>query len=248
MIPLYRLFQERRYGAWSQNNGAPEMEMNRRSLIASASLLPILGLPGCAGGGALSLTEAIRRLLSLASQRAFASLIQENGFFSDALTRISLPDAIGGQRTSGILATLLSSAPVRDRMLRQVNRAAEKGASLAAPIVADAIRSASFDDALALVRGGPTAATDFLKGRMGNALTSAMPGGIADGLRLFDSAVVTDVLKHATGINFAALRDDVTVKASDAIYRAIGREETAIRANPQATGDPLLTAVFALAR
>jgi hypothetical protein len=40
----------------------------------------------------------------------------------------------------------------------------------------------------------------------------------------------------------------VTRMANDGIYRAIGTEEAAIRANPSATGDPLLTAVFTLTR
>jgi hypothetical protein len=53
--------------------------MNRRTLIATAALAPLLTLPGCAGGQGFSLVEAIRRLLTLSSQRAFAALMQENG-------------------------------------------------------------------------------------------------------------------------------------------------------------------------
>ena len=73
-----------------------------------------------------------------------------------------------------------------------------------------------------------------------------MVPGIDNGLRLFDSAIVNEALKYATGIDFASLRDDVSTKASNAIYRAIAREESAIRANPQATNDPLLIGVFGL--
>lgn len=219
--------------------------MSRRAIIGSAALLPILALPGCAGER-FSLVDAIRRLLSLSSQRAFASLIRENGFLDTAMTKIDIPDALGGTRSTNILATLLRTDAFRSRLTKQVNRAAEKGAELAAPVVADAVRTVGIDDAVSLVKGGPTAATDFLKGRMGNALTSAMPQGISDGLKLFDSAVVTEALKVATGIDFAGLRDDVTVKASDAIFRAIGREEAAIRANPSQTNDPLLIGVFTL--
>jgi hypothetical protein len=75
-----------------------------------------------------------------------------------------------------------------------------------------------------------------------------MVPGIDTGLRLLDSTVVTEALKAATGINFVGLRDDVTRKASDGIYRAIGREEAAIRANPRETNDPLLIGVFGLLR
>ena len=48
--------------------------------------------------------------------------------------------------------------------------------------------------------------------------------------------------------NTLRLRDDVTAKASDAVYRAIGREEIAIRADPGSTNDPLLIGVFGLAK
>jgi Protein of unknown function (DUF4197) len=224
------------------------MFVSRRAMLAAAALAPVLVLPGCAGGTGFSLVDAIRRLLSLSSQRAFAGLMRENGFFDDQVARISLPDALGGQRGTSIMSTLLHSGPVRERMLRQVNRAAEKGAEIAAPMVADAIRSINVGDALAIVRGGGHAATDLLKGQMGSALLTSMVPGIDTGLKLFDSQVVTEALKMATGINFAGLRDDVTGKASDAIYRAIGREEEAIRANPASTNDAVLASVFALGK
>jgi hypothetical protein len=223
--------------------------MDRRTLIATAALAPLLALPGCATtGGGFNLVEAIRRLLGLSAQRAFASLLQENGFLDSAVARINVPDALGGVRATGIVSAILNSGAFRDRLARQLNRAAEKGAALAAPLVTDAITSLSVADALSVVRGGPTAATDVLRGVLGERLIETMIPGIGGGLRLFDSQVVTQALKQVTQIDFAGLRDDVTRKASDGIYRAIGTEEAAIRANPSATGDPLLMAVFALTR
>ncbi|MEQ1547991.1 MAG: DUF4197 domain-containing protein [Chakrabartia sp.] len=220
--------------------------MTRRSILVAAAATPILTLPGCAGGGGFSLVEAIRRLLSLSSQRAFASLLRENGFLDDQVARIDLPDALGGDRATNIVSALLRSGAFRSRLTKQVNRAAEKGAEIAAPMVTEAIQSISIADALSVVKGGTSAATDLLKGQMGTALVTAMVPGIDGGLKLFDSAIVTEALKLATGINFAGLRDDVTQKASDAIYRTMAREEASIRANPQATNDPLLIGVFGL--
>lgn len=223
------------------------METNRRTLIASAALLPILTLPGCAGRG-FSLVEAIRRLLTISSQRAFASLLRENGFFDSAIARIDLPAQLGGARATNIVSAVLRSGPVRDRMLRQVNRASEKGAEIAAPMVATAIQTLSIADAVSIVRGGSSAATDLLKGQMGSALVTAMVPGIDNGLRLFDSQIVNEALRIATGIDFAGLRDDVSQKASDAIYRAIAREESAIRADPASANDPMLAAIFGIGR
>ena len=224
------------------------MIIERRDLLVAATLAPLLALPGCANTGGFSLVEAIRRLLTLSSQRAFAALMQENGFFDSQVARISIPDRLGGSTTTGIVSALLSTEAFRSRLTRQVNRAAEKGAALAAPIVTDAISSLSVEDALSVVRGGSSAATDKLSSALGTRLVEAMLPGVGDGLKLFDSAVVTQALRLATGIDFAGLRDDVTRKASDGIYRAMASEEAAIRANPQATGDPLLMAVFGLAK
>jgi Protein of unknown function (DUF4197) len=224
------------------------MIIERRDLLVAATLAPLLALPGCANTGGFSLVEAIRRLLTLSSQRAFAALMQENGFFDSQVARISIPDRLGGSTTTGIVSALLSTEAFRSRLARQVNRAAEKGAALAAPIVTDAISSLSVEDALSVVRGGSSAATDKLSSALGTRLVEAMLPGVGDGLKLFDSAVVTQALRLATGIDFAGLRDDVTRKASDGIYRAMASEEAAIRANPQATGDPLLMAAFGLAK
>jgi Protein of unknown function (DUF4197) len=221
--------------------------INRRTLIATSALAPLLSLPGCAGTG-YSLVDAIRELLSLSSQRAFASLIRENGFLDSQVARLDVPEALGGGRSTRIVAAILRSDAFRSRLTRQVNRAAEKGAEIAAPMVVQAIQTVSIEDALGLVRGGPEAATLFLKDKMGPALFTAMIPGIEGGLKLFDSGIVTEALNVATGIDFASLRDDVSTKASDAIYRAIGREEAAIRADPNATQNPLLMSVFGLAK
>jgi hypothetical protein len=222
--------------------------MDRRALLATAALAPLLALPGCATTGGFDLTDAIRRLLGLSAQRAFASLVQENGFFANDIARISLPDALGGSQATSILSAVLRSQAFRDRLTRTVNRAAEKGAALAAPIVTDAIRTMNVGDVIAVVRGGPTAATGLLQGALGARLVETMLPGIGDGLRVFDSGAVTEALRLVSGIDFAGLRADVSRKASDGIYRTIGREEAAIRANPAATGDPLIAAVFGLAR
>ena len=96
--------------------------IDRRRLLATATLAPLLALPGCASTGGFDLTEAIRRLLGLSAQRAFASLMQENGFFANDIARIALPDALGGSQATSILTAVLRSQAFRDR-LTQIGRA-----------------------------------------------------------------------------------------------------------------------------
>ncbi len=219
--------------------------LSRRALIGAGISLPLLTLPGCAGGlGGLGLEDAIRRLLTISSQRAFASLLQENGFFADELTRIPVPQQLGGNSVTNALAGLLGVGLVQDRLLRLVNNAAGNAAEAAAPIVYDSIRRMTISDALSIVRGGPTAATDYLQRSMGNAIVSAIFPGVGNALRILDNGVVTRALQVATGINFAGLQQHVADRTSDAIYRAIGREEASIRSNPSSIEDPVLRGVF----
>ena len=219
-----------------------------RRLVGAALALPLLTLSGCAGFGGFGMEEAIRRLLTLSSQRAFARLLEENGFFAHDVGGIALPPELGGNGPTTLLAALLRQPAVRERLIRQVNKAAGEAADVAAPIVLQSIRSMSIADGLSIVRGGSTAATDYLQRQMGSAIFDAMLPEVGEALRLFDNDVVTQALRVATGIDFEGLRRDVALKASQGIYRAIGREEAAIRADPSATGDPMIEAVFGILR
>ena len=214
----------------------------RRSLLAAACALPLLVLPGCASVGAYLFEDAIRRLLTLSSQRAFARLLQDNGFFGDELARVPLPPELSG---AGAVASVLLGTPLVQRQLLQLmNRAAADAADAAAPVVYDAIRGMSLADAAALVRGGPTAATDLLERTMGNAIVDVMFPGVGGALRAFDNGLLNRVVQVATGIDFAGLQRHVSESAARGIYRAIGREEAAIRADPRGSGDPTIASVF----
>ena len=223
--------------------------LSRRRLLSAGLSLPFVALAGCAGGlPAFGFEDAIRRLLTLSSQRAFAQLLTDEGFFRDEVARVQLPSEFGGSRVTSALALALGTSAVQDRLLRLVNDAASEAADAAAPIVYQSIRTMSIADAVSVVRGGPTAATDLLQRAMGDAIVDAMFPEVGQALRIADSGIVTRILRVATGIDFAGLQTDVSRKAAAGIYRAIGREEAAIRANPQSAGDPVLTGVFGLLR
>ncbi len=218
--------------------------INRRRLIGAGGALTLLAVPGCASLPGFSLTDAIRRLLTISSQSAFAALLQPGGFYDSQLARIDLPRELGGSGAGSIASAILQSGAFRRSLQKQVNRAAEKGAERAAPLVADAVRNIGIADAAALVRGGPEAATAYLRQNMGRALVDAMVPGIGEGLRLFDDGIISRALGAATGIDFAGLASDISQRADDAIWKAIGAEEANIRANPRSTNDPLLIGVF----
>ncbi|HEY0044487.1 MAG TPA: DUF4197 domain-containing protein [Allosphingosinicella sp.] len=220
--------------------------LTRRRLLAAGCTLPLLALPGCATrlGDLFNMEDAVRRLLTISSQRAFARLLTDEGFFGDELTRVELPSQLGGSGVASALAIALGTRAVQDQLLRVVNRAAAQAAGAAAPVVYESIRNISITDALAIVRGGPVAATDYLQRSMGDAIVNAMFPQVGQALRGTDNVLVSRALRVATGIDFAGLQADVSRKAAHSIYRAIGREEAAIRANPRSADDPVLAGVF----
>ncbi|QJQ32425.1 DUF4197 domain-containing protein [Sphingomonas lacunae] len=224
--------------------------VNRRSLIRIGALAPLLTMPllaGCATGpGGFNLTEAIRRLLTLSSQRAFALLLQPNGFYDSQVARIELPQQLAS--SGGVLRQVLTTQVVRDRLARSLNSAAERGAERAAPVITQAISSITVADAMSVLRGGPGAATALLEQSLAGGLINQMFPAVGDALRIASDDVVARALRAATGYDVASLARDVSDGANRGIWRAIAAEEANIRANPQATNDPLLIAVLALAR
>lgn len=225
--------------------------LDRRGIVQGIAALSALALvPACATtrSPTLDLIAILRDLLGLSANRAFARLIAPDGFLDDALARIEVPEALGGSAATGVAALLLRSEPVQRRLSKQVNRAASLAAKAAAPIVEDAIGTLTIADAASVLRGGPTAATDLLESAIGASLGRRITPAAAEGLGIGDTDIIRQALSAATGFDIGRLADDVGTKAARSIFRAIGREEAAIRADPQSTGNPGIIAALAMRR
>lgn len=218
--------------------------IGRRALMAGMGAGALLALPGCASLGGFGLTDAVKRILTLSSQNAFARLTSDGGFYDNALTRLDIPSSLGS--SGNILSDILVSSLLKSKLQRAFNGIAEDGARRAAPLVADAIRNVSIADAAALVRGGPTAASDFLRGAMGGALVEAMVPALGDAMRVADEPLVGQALAKLTGVDVTGVARGFSADVDNAIWKQIGVEESAIRANPSATNDPLIMGVFGI--
>jgi hypothetical protein len=219
------------------------MKSDRRTLLRAAMAAPVVALAACAGPmGGFTPEEGVYRLLSLSSQRAFARLTQPGGFYDDQLTRIVPPAP--GEPGSDVVAAVLRTNAVRNRVAFALNEIAVDAADRAAPIVTDSIRRMSFSDALALARGGPTAATDLLERQVGDALIEAMFPEFSMGLSGDAIEILGAIAGASGGTNYLGLARTGSALASRSIFRAIGREEAAIRANPRATRDPAIVALL----
>ena len=217
----------------------------RRKFIAgSLATAGLVLLAGCQSTGQISLTEAIRRLLLISSQRAFVRLTAPGGYWDEQVARIGLNGFLGSR--GGTVASILTSPLFKSRLESAFADVAEEGATRAAPLVADAVRTVGIANAVALIRGGPTAATAFLRGEMGVSLVEAMVPEVGEALRVADEPLVGQLLAALTGVDVATVARDFSREVDDAIWNEIGVEEAAIRANPRATNDPLLIGAFGL--
>ncbi|MEQ1495028.1 MAG: DUF4197 domain-containing protein [Novosphingobium sp.] len=214
----------------------------RRRFLAGTVASGVLLLPGCASMGGFSMVEAIKRLLTLSGERAFAKLVAPGGFWDSEVARFELPTLFSS--SGGVLKGLLTSSVFKDQLQRQLNVVAEKGAERAAPIMLQAVKTMSIPDAIGLVRGGPTAATTFLRSAMGPALINAMIPGLTDALSASSDPILGQAIKALSGVDLGSVAQGIANRADNSIWYQIGSEEREIRANPQSTNDPLLIGVF----
>lgn len=221
----------------------PEMILRRRFIAGSLATVGALALPGCASyGGQFSFTEAIRRLLVLSSERAFVRLTSPGGFWDQQVSQIGLSRFFGNR--GNVLTNILTSTLFKSRLEDVVADVAVDASYRAAPIVADTVRTIGWANAIDLIRGGPTAASSYLRQEMGFRLVEAMVPEVGQALRVAQDPLVGQLIAGLTGVDLGGMATTFSQQVDDAIWTEIGREEAAIRADPAATRDPVLIGAF----
>lgn len=223
-------------------NDSKPFILPRRGFLAGVSAAGLLALPGCSTLGGFSFTDAVERLLFLSSDRAFQRMLQPGGFWDEQVAQLGFDEFLGAR--GNVLSRILTSALFKDRLADAFGDVAYEGAQRAAPLVADTIRVIGFQNAVDLVRGGPTAATGFLRQEMGGRLVEAMVPEVGRALRVANDPLVGQALAALTGVDIPQVATTFSSRVEDIIWREIASEEAAIRANPRATGDPLIIGVF----
>ncbi len=224
-----------------------DRDIGRRALLGGAAAGGLLLLvPGCATTGyGYSFDEAIRRLLLLSSERAFARLTAPGGYWDQQVATMDFGTVFGTR--GNVLASILTGPLFKSRLEDAFADVAIRGTARAAPIVADAVRVIGFSAAEALVRGGPTAATWFLRDEMGGALVEAMVPELGQAIRVARDPVISDAITRLAGVDVGGVATRFSATINDAIWTEMGLEEAAIRRDPRATRDPLLIGVFGVA-
>jgi len=139
-----------------------------------------------------------------------------------------------------------------DAFILSMNRAAEKAAPKAKPILIAAIKEMSFQDARNILDGGNTAATEYFNGKTSAKLSDAFEPVISSSMNKVGVTKSYKALKNKylsilplSTTESIDLDRYVTTKALDGLFYTLGQEEAKIRTNPKARTTEILKKVFA---
>jgi len=226
--------------------------MKRR--IFSIVALALLGAPAVAQLGAITNTDAINGLkqaLDEGSVAAVAKLGVENGFFGNPQVKIPLPPSL--QRVEGALR-FAGMQRQADELVLSMNRAAEAAVVEAKPLLIDAVKNMSVQDAKGILTGGDTAATDYFRRKTQAPLTQRFLPIVKQATDRVGLAQQYNALA-GQGAMFGLIEQDqatiegyVTRKSLDGLYFMIGEQEKAIRRNPVGATSDIVRKVFGTLR
>ncbi len=197
----------------------------------------------------------IKEALAQGVDRAVRQLGKPDGFFRDQAVKILVPEKI---RKLADLARQLGAGKKVDAFELSMNRAAEKAVPAAANILADSVRQMTLQDAVGLVRGGDTSATDFFRRTSEQKLYDAFRPivekqtaavGVTQKYKDFSkkaggNALAGALLGGGQGASSADLDDYVTRETIDGLFHVIAEQEKQIRNNPASRTTDLLRRVF----
>ncbi|MFT3802467.1 MAG: DUF4197 domain-containing protein [Burkholderiaceae bacterium] len=194
---------------------------------------------------------ALRQALDKGASAAVAQLGAAGGFLRDEKVRIPLPD---GLRQGEKLLRLAGRGDDLDRLVETMNRAAEMAVAQARPLLIDAVRRLSVQDAKAILTGGEDAVTEYFKARTHEPLTAKFLPIVEQNVGKLGLARQYNALADKAGTiglvkgDAASVQQYVTAKALDGLYRVLAEQERQIRQDPLATGSKLIGRVFGAMR
>ena len=206
---------------------------------------------GQTAGGELTVAEidaGLRQALEIGTERVASQIGVVDGYWNDPQIQIPLPGRLGQVQTE--LAKLGLSGPLDDLQLR-MNRAAENAVPAGKKIVIDAVQSITIEDALGILQGGDSAATDFLRGRTEESLRQTFTPFVENALESSGAYQALDSVTSSQPLLAIAATDyksDLTSYAVqfglDGLFNYLAVEEQKIRDNPVARTTELLRRVF----
>jgi hypothetical protein len=210
----------------------------------------IMNSVGATENGSLTTAEVVDGLktaLELGTDSATSKLSSLNGFYKDAMVKILMPpEALKVEKTLRDVGL----GSIVDKAVLSMNRSAEDASKYVGNIFLNAIKQMTIQDAFGILRGGNTAATNYLKEKTSDQLRAAFTPIVSKSLNSTNATKYwSDVFSAYNRFSNKPVNTDltayVTQKALDGLFYKIGLEEQQIRQDPAARVKDILKKVFA---
>jgi hypothetical protein len=191
--------------------------------------------------------EGLRTALNKGIDAASKKLSKPDGYLGDAAVRIPLPGRLAEMQKK--LKPFGMSGALDDLQLR-INRVAEANAADVARKIGTALKTMTLEDALGVLRGGETSATDYLRKETEAGLRTQLTPQFTAALATSGAMKAYEAAARKYGAGALApnakdwLAEQAVTGALNGMFYTIGREEAAIRANPAQRTSDLLRRVF----
>ena len=189
----------------------------------------------------------LKQALSQGATKAVEVLGKQDGFLGNPKVRIPLPDSL--QKAEGMMRRFGMSKQA-DELVTSMNHAAESAVQEAKPLLLDAVKKMSVEDAKKILNGGDDAATLYFRDKTAAPLTQKFLPIVRQSTAKAQLTEKYDQFAGA-GKRFrlvkekdAKLEDYVARKALDGMYLMIAEEERAIRQDPAGAVGSLAKKVF----
>jgi Protein of unknown function (DUF4197) len=192
-------------------------------------------------------TSGLRAALDQGAAKAVTSLGATNGFLNNTSVRIPLPNTLKKIRSG---AKLLGMEKQFDELEVSMNRAAEAAVPKAKPLLANAIKQMTVQDAVGILKGGDDSVTKYFKGKTESKLVAEFlpfatqateKVGLAQQYNAITSKGATLGLIKGEQVTMDKY---IAQKAVDGLFFMIAQEERALRQNPLGASSDLLKRVF----
>ena len=192
-------------------------------------------------------TGGLKEALTQGASAAVARLGKTDGFLGDPKVKIQLPD---GLRQAESLMRTMGMGKQADELVTAMNRAAESAVAEAKPILVDAVKKMSVQDAKQILTGGDDSVTQYFRRTTSEQLTQKFKPVVTRATEKVQLAQKYDQYA-GQGAKLGLVKEQdakvenyVTRKALDGLFLMIAEEERAIRQNPVGAAGGLAKKVF----
>jgi len=211
-------------------------------------LMSALMNPTASSLDSATVAAGLKEALEVGTGRAVDLTAKTDGFLANELIRIGMPQQLTGMAST--LRTLGMGAQV-DQLETAMNRGAELAAGEARQVFVDAVKGMTISDAMGILHGGDTAATEYFRGKTESTLASRFQPIVTEKLnevglyRTYKPLADTYSSLPLVKTPAVDLEKYVTDKSLDGLFTMLAAEEKRIREDPAARTTELLKKVFA---